>query len=50
VHKHLLAASLILSPVVNAGPPEGMVKQMIPFPAQWAGWSSKGQGLPLLVR
>ena len=29
----LLAALLILSPVVNAGPPEGMVKQMIPFPA-----------------
>ena len=33
MHKHLLAALLILSPVVNAGPPEGMVKQMIPFPA-----------------
>ena len=29
----LLAAFLILSPVVNAGPPEGMVRQMIPFPA-----------------
>jgi len=29
----LLAAFLILSPVVNAGPPEGMVRQMIPFTA-----------------
>mgnify|MGYP006409678541 FL=1 len=33
MHKNLLAALLILSPVVNAGPPEGMVRQMIPFPA-----------------
>ena len=33
MYKYLLAALLILSPVVNAGPPEGMVKQMIPFPA-----------------
>ena len=24
---------LALSPLVNAGPPEGMVRQMIPFPA-----------------
>ena len=29
----LLAALLILTPVANAGPPKGMVKQMIPFPA-----------------
>jgi len=33
VYKHLLAALLILTPVANAGPPKGMVKQMIPFPA-----------------
>ena len=31
--KLLLATLLALSPLVNAGPPEGMVKQMIPFPA-----------------
>jgi hypothetical protein len=31
--KLLLATLLAFSPLVNAGPPEGMVKQMIPFPA-----------------
>jgi len=31
--KLLLVTLLALSPLVNAGPPEGMVKQMIPFPA-----------------
>ena len=29
----LLLALLLSIPVANAGPPEGMVKQMIPFPA-----------------
>jgi len=31
--KLLLVTLLALTPLVNAGPPEGMVKQMIPFPA-----------------
>ena len=31
--KLLLATLLAFSPLVNAGPPEGMVRQMIPFPA-----------------
>jgi len=29
----LLATLLALTPAANAGPPEGMVRQMIPFPA-----------------
>ena len=29
----VIASLLLLSSVTNAGPPEGMVKQMIPFPA-----------------
>jgi len=33
VKKLLLVTLLALSPLVNAGPPEGMVRQMIPFPA-----------------
>ena len=28
-----IASLLLFSSIVNAGPPEGMVKQMIPFPA-----------------
>ena len=31
--KLLLVTLLALTPLVNAGPPEGMVRQMIPFPA-----------------
>ena len=31
--KLLLVTLLALTPLVHAGPPEGMVRQMIPFPA-----------------
>ena len=33
MHKHLLAALLILSPVVNAAAPENAKKLMIPYPS-----------------
>ena len=33
VTRIVIASLLLLSSVTNAGPPEGMVRQMIPFPA-----------------